>query len=70
MTMNWFLQGVELDVLIKSFDAMKQEVIFREHDLSFCGDTRDVIAHAQQLMTDRLIRKETVTKRSADEESR
>ena len=42
--------------LVKSFDWLKDEVISRGHDVSFVGDTVDVLFHAQHMLGDRLVK--------------
>lgn len=52
---NLFLQGVSMKQLIKAFDWVKDEVVFRERDLGFSGDTCAVISHATSVFGDGLV---------------
>ena len=42
--------------MVKSFDWLKDEVISRGHDVSFAGDTVDVLFHAQHMLGDHLVK--------------
>ena len=42
--------------LVKSFDWLKDEVVSHGHDVSFAGDTIDVLFHAQNMLSDHLVR--------------
>ena len=50
--------------VVARFDWLKQQVLDRGHDLGFSGRSWEVIAHAQQLLGDHLIKK-TVIKNTA-----
>jgi len=50
------VQGVNMAELVKSFEWLKYEVINHDHDVSFAGDTVDVLFHAQRMLGDRLVK--------------
>lgn len=41
--------------LVTAFECQKQEVLCRDHDTSFAGDTVDVIAHALNMLGNHLV---------------
>jgi len=51
-------QGVKVCELIASFDSLKQEVLRRDHDVGFAGETIDVISHALNMLGSRLVKME------------
>ena len=42
--------------LVKAFEWLKDEVISHDHDVSFAGDTTDVLFHAQQMLGNHLVK--------------
>jgi len=42
--------------IAKAFEWLKDEVISRGHDVSFAGDTADVLFHAQNMLGDHLVK--------------
>ena len=49
------VQGADMAEMVTAFDWLKDEVISHDHDVSFVGDTIDVLFHAQHMLTDRLV---------------
>jgi len=50
------VQGINVAELVKAFEWLKDEVISHDHDVSFAGDTIDVLFHAQQMLGDHLVK--------------
>jgi len=42
--------------MVKAFEWLKDEVINHDHDVSFDGDTVDVVFHAQHMLSDQLVK--------------
>ena len=62
---KWLLfQGAKLADVVARFDWLKQQIMDRGRDLGFSGRSSEVIAHAQQMLGDNLI-KRTVIKNTA-----
>lgn len=45
-----YRQGVHLSLLVEDFFSMKEEVLARDFDLGFSGNSEDVVMHAIQLL--------------------
>lgn len=45
-----FLQGIDLSTLVEDFFVIKEEVLARDFDLGFSGNSEDVVMHAIQLL--------------------
>lgn len=45
-----FLQGIDLSKLVEDFFSMKEEVLARDYDLGFSGNSEDVVMHAIHLL--------------------
>lgn len=44
------LQGIDLSKLVEDFFSMKEEVLARDYDLGFSGNSEDVVMHAIHLL--------------------
>jgi len=41
--------------MVKAFEWLKDEVVNHDHDVSFAGDTVDVLFHAHHMLSERLV---------------
>jgi len=41
--------------MVKAFHWLKDEIINHNHDIGFDGETVDVLFHAQQMLSNRLV---------------
>ncbi|XP_014672916.1 PREDICTED: glycerol-3-phosphate acyltransferase 1, mitochondrial-like isoform X2 [Priapulus caudatus] len=52
-----YRKGVSMKELVRSFDWVKEEVLFLDRDLGFSGETTAVIAHALSILDNHLVNK-------------
>ena len=50
------MQGVNVAEMVKAFERLKDEVISHDHDVSFAGDSTDIVFHAQRMLCDHLVK--------------
>jgi len=48
-------QGASMVEMVKAFEWLQDEVNSHDHDVSFAGETVDVLFHAQQMLGDNLV---------------
>jgi len=48
-------QGATLGELVVEFELLREEVLSREHDVGFSGETIDILLHAQQMLGSHLV---------------
>ncbi|XP_047366032.1 glycerol-3-phosphate acyltransferase 1, mitochondrial isoform X4 [Vespa velutina] len=58
LLLNKFRDGCTLDELVKSFDVVKQNFIYKNVDMAFSGKTIDIINHALDILGPELVKQQ------------